>query len=134
MTERSSKDREFSPEAVAAEMAEHVDALGTKGRNVKEAIALAARRAGLTWGQAKRLRYREWAVIPAHVADRVREARAELDRKIENAAFREARDIDARISRLEAAVLHDPEFTGPHLDALRQVGRIPGRSVAETDD
>ena len=98
--EFSSVVAEFTADRVVTEMADHIGALGRAGRNTKEGIALAARRAGLTYGQAKRLKYREWSVVPAYVADRIRAARQRYPAPVDPGA-----DMEARIARLEA-ILH----------------------------
>jgi hypothetical protein len=59
----------------------------TAGESVKACIRRASQRAGLPYGQTKRLWYSEWRTIPAHVADEIRE-RAEIhDRRLQQAAF-----------------------------------------------
>ena len=104
----------MSADAVSAEMAEHVIALGGNGRSVKEAIWVAARRTGLSAGQIKRLRYGEWQVIPAYIADTVRAARRKENERLRDAARKEYETLEARIARLEAVLQDvDADRAGP---------------------
>jgi hypothetical protein len=57
------------------------------GESVKACIRRASQRAGLPYGQTKRLWYREWRDIPAFVADNIRERADKHDRKLKHAAF-----------------------------------------------
>jgi hypothetical protein len=59
----------------------------TAGESVKACIRRASTRAGLPYGQTKRLWYREWRDIPAFVADNIRERADKHDRKLKHAAF-----------------------------------------------
>lgn len=69
------------------------------GEKIKALLRRTAQRTGLTYGQVKRLHYREWPALAAHVAlaDRIRaldlkareaEARAELARREHDAVER----------------------------------------------
>lgn len=109
----------MSAEAIANEMAEHVEALGRDGVSVKDRIWRAARATGLTPGQIKRLRYGEWRVIPAHIADQIRAARRAQEERLNEAAKREYRSLEERIAAVEALLRNadedragDPETSG----------------------
>ena len=70
-------------EAVRHELRNRVRGLAEPvraGESVQQMIQRVARRAGLNFGQVKRLWYEEWAVVPAHVADTLRELDLERER------------------------------------------------------
>ena len=58
------------------------------GESVKACIRRASQRAGLPYGQGKRLWYRETRNIPAFLADEIRERAAAHDRRLQQAAFK----------------------------------------------
>lgn len=78
------------------------------GDSVKACIRRAATRAGLPAGQVKRLWYREWASIPAFVADQIRERAAAHDKKLKMAM------VEA-ISVMQAT---DPDFYRDHIEEI----------------
>ncbi len=53
------------------------------GEPVKGCLNRVARRAGVTHTEAKRIWYREWRVIPAHIADKIRDAWERHERQID---------------------------------------------------
>lgn len=59
----------------------------TAGESVKACVRRASVRAGLPYGQVKRMWYREWREIPAHVADIIRERARQHDKKLKAAMF-----------------------------------------------
>jgi hypothetical protein len=87
----------------------------TAGDSVKSCIRRASMRAGLPYGQTKRLWYREWHDIPAFVADNIRERANIHDRKLKHAAFQ----------TLVAMQNSDPEFFGSCIEALGEI-LLPG--------
>lgn len=92
------------------------------GEGAKAAIGRAARRAGLSWGVAKRLWYGERRLIPTELSDRIRKTAAAQE--AEAAAVEEARAeieiLRARIVRLEAlAAAHNQ---GADSEEVRPVG------------
>jgi hypothetical protein len=103
--------RMVTAEAVAEELQGRVKALafpGQPGESVKACLNRVAREAGLTTSEAKRIWYREMLRIPAHLADRIRTAAKEHDRKLDE-RISAAR---ARQDRLYALIHHssDPDF------------------------
>lgn len=56
---------------------------GEPGEGVKACIRRVARKSGLAFGQVKRLWYGEWRIIPAHVADQIRDAVEIHERKLD---------------------------------------------------
>lgn len=87
----------------------------TAGESVKACIRRASMRAGLNYGQAKRLWYRETRNIPAFMADAIRERAIEHDRKLK-------RQMVEAISIMQAT---DPEF---YRDVIEAAGAalLPG--------
>ena len=81
------------------------------GESVKACIRRAATRAGLTYGQTKKLWYRETKNIPAYLADELRERAARHDRQLRRAAF------NALVEMQQS----DPEF---YRDAIEALGDI----------
>lgn len=80
-------------------------------------IARAARRANISFRQAKSLFYGETRDPRASVVERVRAA-------IKDA---ETDNLSARFTALEATLAHvDPEFFGPAVEALREAARALG--------
>lgn len=116
MTEKQSTTREkmSTAETVQTEMADLLRRLAdpvTAGDSVKACIRRASIRAGLPYGQAKRLWYREWHDIPAFIADNIRERANLHDRKLKAAAFH----------TIVAMQNSDPEFYGSCIEALGQI-------------
>jgi hypothetical protein len=67
----------LSPETIQVEMHQSVRRLalpGEPGESVKACIRRVSRRTGLGFDQIRRLWYLRWRVVPAHVADKIREA------------------------------------------------------------
>jgi hypothetical protein len=83
----------------------------TAGESVKACIRRASTRAGLPYGQAKRIWYREWREIPAFMADNIRERAAAHDRKLKQAAYQ----------AVVALQDSDPEY---FRDCIEEVGDI----------
>ena len=78
------------------------------GESVKACIRRASMRAGLPQGQVKRLWYREWSTIPAHVADQIREKARHHERSlkrslVEAISIMQTTDSDFYRSVIEAA-------------------------------
>lgn len=119
--------------AVALEMKRSIWLLGGGSAvhgNRDRLFEKAARKAGITFRQARSLFYGE-TVDPKHsVVERVRNAVAALDRKNQEAARDEYRTLLARIERLEQALLvSDADFHGHQIDALRDVARGSDRPM-----
>lgn len=89
------------------------------GESVKACIRRASTRAGIPYGQTKRLWYREWATIPAFVADQIRERAAAHDRKLKA----------SMVEALAAMQQTDPEFYRASIEALSEV-LFPGGNVS----
>lgn len=107
-----------TPEAKRREMRVLIRALADLSgvtTSVKGALSWAARKAGITAGQAKRLAYEEMTLVPTHIADAVREA-AMLAR-IEH----ELACVDALMAR----IAEDKR------DAEDQVGHVIDRAAAK---
>lgn len=85
------------------------------GESVKACIRRASVRAGLPPGQVKRLWYREWSTIPAHVADQIREKAAHHERSLK-------RSIVEAISVMQTL---DPDFYRSVIEAAGEV-LLPG--------
>lgn len=81
------------------------------GESVKACIRRAATRAGLTYSQCKKLWYHETRIIPAHVADEIRERATRHDRELKRAAFQ------ALVTMQET----DPEFYRSVIEGLGEV-------------
>lgn len=81
------------------------------GESVKMCIRRASTRAGLPYGQTKRLWYREWRDIPAFMADNIREKAAAHDRRLKQAAYQ------AVVALQES----DPDF---YRDCIEAMGDI----------
>lgn len=116
VTENRSAEKEHlsAVETVRAEMSGHVKRLASPsspGESVKACIRRAASRAGMSFGQIKRCWYGEWRVIPAHVADQLREASAAHDKILK-----------ANLLRAVAAMqTSDPEFYRNHIEVFGQL-------------
>lgn len=105
------KDKLSAVDAIRREMQGSVKLLASPsppGESVKSCVRRVAAGTRLTYGQVRRLWYGEWRVIPAHVADRIREGVTAHERR-----------IDAEIATLRKrqadlwALTHqssDPEF------------------------
>jgi hypothetical protein len=114
MPEFHSPQREFKPMYAAAnaaaptpdrirdEMRHKIRAIAGlwSGDGLKGALAWAARQAGITPNQAKRLAYAEMATVPTHIADRVRAAAERVRVDHELAA------VDALLARIQEDDLH----------------------------
>ena len=100
-----------SIEAVQDQMQVAVRRLATPcepGETVKACVRRVATRTGLSFDEVRRLWYRRWRVIPAYVADTIRNAVEAHERKLDQA-------YEARRARQAAlyALTHessDPEF------------------------
>lgn len=107
------KDKLSAVEIIRVEMQEKVRRLATPcepGESVKSCVRRVSRATGLTFGQVRRLWYSEWRIIPAHVADRIREAVHAHDRRVI-----ETIESNKRRNAALYAILHhssDPEFYG----------------------
>lgn len=87
---------DFSPDAIVHEMQRAMRTLaapGNPGESVKTAINRAARRAGLTHLQARRLWYGTWIEIPAYVVDGIRVV-------VEQSTAQEIEQLQARLNEL----------------------------------
>lgn len=119
LEERSAKREKMSTaDSVQDEMSNllrHLADPVTAGESVKACIRRASLRAGLPYGQAKRLWYREWREIPAFVADNIRERATIHDRKLRHAAFQ----------TLVSMQNTDPEFFSDCIEALGEI-LLPG--------
>lgn len=88
------------------------------GESVKACIRRASMRSGLPQGQVKRLWYREWSTIPAHVADQIREKATQHERLLKRSIVEaihvmQVTDPDFYRSVIEAAgavLLPDGDF------------------------
>lgn len=103
-------------DAIRNEMSEAVKSLGGGGK-ADAAIYAASRVIGLPASLVARLRWKKIKRVPADVADAVREAR---DKAAIEAARHERGEIERRLSRIEALLVSDADFFGPHVDAVRQ--------------
>jgi hypothetical protein len=118
---RTSEDIQTELGTLLRRLADPVEA----GESVKSCIRRASIRAGLTYGQTKRLWYSEWRNIPAHIADELRIRAAEHDRKLKHTA----------LQTILAMQESDPDLFGESIatlgDLLRgsgEVGRASRRS------
>lgn len=108
----SSEKEKLSPvENVRLEMSGLVRSLAapaSPGESVKACIRRVASRSGLRFSQIKCLWYAEWKIIPAYVADKLRQAVEAYDRQIE----RQIEELKAQQARFYALTHHssDPEF------------------------
>lgn len=135
MSEKSSGNPESQGSvvtSVALEMKRAIVALGRSpdGTDNRESmIATAARRAKITFRQARSLFYGETVDPRYSVVERVRMAAA-ADQKAQEEAAHEYRSLLARIERLETALcVSDEEFHRPHLDALGGVAGDAHRAL-----
>jgi len=86
------------------------------GESVKACLRRASIRAGIAFGQCRRLWYGEWRVVPAHVADQIRKASDAHDRTLK-----------ANMLRAVAAMSEsDAEFFGPQIEELRRLADLVG--------
>lgn len=83
----------------------------TAGESVKACIRRASMRAGLPYGQTKRLWYRERTNIPAHVADAIRERAGQHERRLK-------RSVVEAISVMQTT---DPDF---YRDVIEAAGAV----------
>lgn len=81
------------------------------GESVKACIRRASMRAGIPYGQTKRLWYREWSSIPAFVADQIRERAAAHDKRLKA----------SMVEALSAMQTSDPDFYRSAIEALGAV-------------
>lgn len=80
------KEKLSAAETIQVEMQESVRRLafpGVPGEGVKACIRRVAIRSGLGFGQIKRLWYGEWRIVPAHVADQIRNAVEAHERRLD---------------------------------------------------
>jgi uncharacterized protein YbaR (Trm112 family) len=89
------------------------------GESVKACIRRAATRAGLTYGQTKKLWYKETKNIPAFLADELRERSTRHDRELRRAAFHALVEMQQS----------DPEFYRDAIEALGDI-MLPVRGSA----
>lgn len=105
------KDKLSPVETIRFEMSNSVKALASPcepGESIKSCVRRVAMRTGLTFGQVRRLWYAEWNVIPAHVADKLREASEHHDRLLK-----------ANMLRAVAAMQEsDPDFYRDQIEAM----------------
>lgn len=95
-------------EVVCSEMSECMKRLASPaepGEKLKAIYGRVAVKTGLTYGQVKRLWKREWKVVPASVADAIREKVADHERRLDA----EQEILRKRFWALNNAS-HDPEF------------------------
>jgi hypothetical protein len=74
---RCTEKPNLGPEAIQLELSHSVKRLalpGDPGESVKSCIRRVAAKTGLGFDQIRRLWYLRWRLIPAHVADTIREA------------------------------------------------------------
>jgi hypothetical protein len=88
------------------------------GESVKACIRRASMRAGITHGQTKRLWYSEMSMVPAFLADQIRERAAAHDRKLKA----------SMVEALAAMQASDPDFYRSAIetlsDALLPIGNV----------
>ena len=104
-------DKLSAVETVRVEMSGRVRSLASPaspGESVKACIRRVSMRTGLGFGQVRRLWYREWRVVPAHIADKIREAAEAHDRQI----ARQIEELRKRQAALYGLIHHsqDAEF------------------------
>lgn len=87
------------------------------GESVKACIRRASMRSGLSFIQAKKCWYGEYARIPAHIADQIRERAAEHDRRLKQSAFQ----------TLLAMRESDPDLFRESIEALGDILHRPGQ-------
>ncbi len=105
--------------ALLRRLAEPVSA----GESIKACIRRAATRAGLTYGQTKRIWYAETKIITAQIADQLRERASAHDRKLQQAAFQAVlamQDTDPALYRECVETLRD--LLGEHGQGQRSGG------------
>lgn len=111
--------------SVTIEIQAHVRRLAypsEPGESVKSCIRRVARATGFSFGEVRRLWYGERRVIPAQIADRLRQAADKHEREIHQQIERQRE----RLNQLYALANHsaDPEF---YRKAIAQaVGRTDG--------
>jgi len=130
MTENTGRDRENSrretekmrAESIVLEMASAVRVIGGDGPALAQNNR-AARETRLPVTVVERLRWKKIKRVPADIADAVREA---LERHNEESLSRAKHE--AFIARRQAEIMAarlaeiDPDFHGPEIDRLRNVG------------
>lgn len=87
------------------------------GESIKTCIRRASMRAGLSFGQTKRMWYAEVKSIPAHIADQLRERAAEHERRLRQSAFQ----------TLLAMRESDPDMFRESIEALGDILDRPGQ-------
>jgi hypothetical protein len=97
------------------------------GDTVKAAINRAARRVSIRPGRVEDIWREEAKAIRAEEMDAIRRAAAQ--ERVAREAKHELAELDARIARLEALLVHDEDHYRPQVDALRSVARRPHRPV-----
>lgn len=105
------KDNVSAVEVVQSEMQGRVRLLAMPsepGESVKACVRRVARATGLSFGQIRRLWYREWRVVPAHIADHIRRAAEAHERRLDQ----QQEVLRARHAALYGLAHHssDPEF------------------------
>jgi hypothetical protein len=119
--------------SIALEMKRSIVCLAgprTMGDNQESMIARAARKADISFRQARSLFYGECTDPKFSVVERVRSAVERASAHQEKAAHDEYRELVSRISRLETALgISDPDFHCEARHALREQTRGPDRPV-----
>jgi hypothetical protein len=91
------------------------------GESVKECIRRASKRSGVPYGQVRRAWYKNWRLIPAYVADQIRQRAAQHDEHVKRQLYR------AIVSMQES----DPVYFDKRIESLSQYllldgGEVPG--------
>lgn len=121
MFNKSSENSDLSDVAQASALIREVAPV--EGATIGERIQRAARKLGWRHSRAREIWYEQARRIDAREMDQLR--RTTEARKLQEATH-EYRDLRARISRIEAALLvADADFHGPQIDGLRQSMRGP---------
>lgn len=89
------------------------------GESVKALIRRSSMRSGIPFNQTKRLWYREWNNIPAHVADQIRERANHHERQLK-------RSVVEAISVMQTT---DPDFYRDVIEAAGEV-LLPIRNLS----
>lgn len=83
MSARTAEQVQEEISGLLRHLAEPVNA----GESIQQCIRKVSMRAGLPYGQIKRMWYGEWKKIPAHIADHLRERAAAHDRRLQQSAL-----------------------------------------------
>lgn len=114
------RNKVVTAEAVSEEMKLNVVRLAKPsrpGESVKSCVRRVSTATGLKFGQVRRLWYRTWKTVPAHVADQVR-----------NAVNQHERRLDAELITLKArldALNHECSDPGIHPENAAESGGGP---------